>query len=180
MSQDIIWEQFVSFPPYLCPPTPILHPHPRPVLRPQTTSPPPHPSPTWLHYPMELSRIPMSRWVTGLGVGVTQETVFSRWQSGVRRETRGPWLAQYSAPIHFTASPTSVEKTACSWVRNSIRLRPCLSGSEGYRLFKIKPPLVLDTLTFGGPTQVTWNILKCTLIPHWMSFFKRVFNSLWL
>lgn len=134
---------------------PLLHPHPRLVLRPQTASHPPHPSPHGSITPWSFpeSQCPvLSHWAGG---GCDTGDSFFLWQSGVRRQTRGPWLAQDSDLIHFTASPTSVEKAACSWVRNSVRLRPCPSGSEGYRLFKIKPPSVLDTLTFGGPSQIT-------------------------
>lgn len=42
MSHDVIWGQFVPFPPHLC--APNSHPHPRLVLRPQTASPPPYDS----------------------------------------------------------------------------------------------------------------------------------------
>lgn len=67
MSQDIMWEQFVSFSSLSHPP--LLHPPPQ--AGPETTD-----SitstlsfPTWLHYPMEPSRIPMSSALESLGWG---------------------------------------------------------------------------------------------------------------
>ena len=102
MSQDVIWGQFVSFPPYLFPPSP-----PPPQAGSETTdSITSTPSfPTWLHYPTELSKILMSS-AESLGWGGcdTGDSIFLCDSQGVGREARGPWLVQDSDSIYFTAS----------------------------------------------------------------------------
>lgn len=131
MSHDVIWGQFVPFPPYLCPPPP--HPHPRLVLRPKRASPPAS-FPKWAYYPTHFPKswCPVLSHQAG-GGDDTREFLLCNNQ-GVGREAMGPWLgAQDSDLIAFIVINFCWEGQCVLGPEAPWGQRPCLSGSEVYR-----------------------------------------------